>query len=205
MSDSNRAEYLWRVSSFLGSLGFNCKGNHMNRQADEPGLLHAVSVLFGKGSEEGQLSVHLGVFVEEVYEVRMRKEAPKRVKEVECQVRAPLRTLAGLNGWGWRLQKSVDDNVQAIIQTYTAFGAPFLDHLRTRHSLLDENWKAYPAGVFGLDAISRAAILVRLGLIDQAREILREGYHDRLAIRKVAADYLLEVAARMGIEVDAPQ
>ena len=196
----NRTDFVWAISGYLKGLGFKGSGTAFSRTGAEAGLGQIVGLWFGTGNCQGLLRLSVGILIAEAYEAHLAKSVPRRPKEYECQVRLPLRTLCGLPGWGWSTEGDVSGSLQAIFECFNTYATPLLDRLGTRTGLLEEDWKAFPSAVFGLDRISRAAILAHLGRTSESMQVLQEEYRTRKTAG--AREVLRAAAERIGVVPD---
>jgi Domain of unknown function (DUF4304) len=139
------------VVRFLKPLGFKKKGRTFNRES-EKGIWQVINIQSGQfplgdnyvvpGSREnlyGKFTVNLGVFVQELYDIRFPSRPIKTIHEYDCHFRTRLSSISkGYDLW-WDFRIGADEVAKEIIDLLNQKGIPWLDFLGTREKIC-ENW-----------------------------------------------------------------
>lgn len=195
MERISRSELLRECSKKLSVHSFIGRDRLFVRKAAEPGLTHVIGLEVGKGAVSGLFRINLGIWIEEAHFARTG-EASAKVSDYGSQVRIPLTALTGIERWGWPLDEDASI-VKRILDSGLDSAVTFFDSHDSRRAIVDEDWSQFGPRAFGLDLISRAAILAHTGRTQEAIENLREELRARSKAPKGSGELVLAAAKRM--------
>lgn len=193
-----RDQLLRLCSESLFGHGFARRDRLFLRDGQEQGIVQVVGLEMGKGAVAGLFRINIGIWISEARFARAG-EVSSRISDIGCQVRIPLPILVGLERWGW----PTDENtalVREALHSGLEAGLRFLDSHNSRATLLNEDWNRLGPRIFGLDPISRAAILAKIGNTHEAIVALRLEFNARSSASKHSQQLVLAAAERIGIK-----
>jgi hypothetical protein len=213
----------------LSGQGFRKRRHSFNRTT-EPGLVQVVTFLMGRSDPPGTVeipglrenlhglySVHLGVFVEEVWRLEFGRHGPgvpprpkAWVNDYDCQLRRVVENAAGdPHNLMWRLDDP--DAPRAVRELLGAGALPWLDRFADRASILSALEQAptrsREISGGGIDRMLLTGMLLTAGDRPRAQHYFDDWVHDCFA--RAASEpeirghlrYLAEFAARTGLHM----
>jgi hypothetical protein len=188
------------IKAYLAPLGFKCKGRNFNRKIGDD-LTQVVNIWMGPytSTVHGLISINLGVYhpgIDEILHPARFKDL-KWVAELHCFIRKRL----GQNGHSDRWWEPNPGSTTEIIRLLRLEEASFFDRYSTLEQILAELY-AKPSFFSDFQTPPRilaAAVRLMQGEQVEAARLLREQAESTRATNPWHADYVLELAQRLGL------
>lgn len=185
------------VYPFFKELGFKKNGNGFNKKTNE--LIQVVNIQKSRWNHQDNVSFtfNIGFFVAEIYNENWNKEVPKFVREYDCQIRTRLGQVVKGNDYWYELNNNIKkESLQMEIHSHlNNYLKPFLEintNLISLKDLIlsDENINLTTG------EISKIQILIRVGEIERAKELLNTAFSNALNPK----DYVSKIVYPDGTE-----
>lgn len=187
----------------LKAQGYQKSGRTFNKEISK-GLIHVINFQMGLRSMEGQFTVNLGVFIEELDQMKA-KNTKSIKKEYECSIRTRLNELI-INEEEWfDLKNNPIQTAKIISNSLAKEGMQWFKSFNSREVII-KNLQKLSVGKFNNRSRSKLdAALIQLNINTEKGVKIFKSYFHSINDNKPHKDYVAKLASSKNIELEYSQ